>query len=51
MLGVYDGRECIGFLILHGKMGVEAFDVHDHSLGIYPDQQSAANAIFARAAS
>jgi hypothetical protein len=50
MLSLYSGRECIGFLYLRGKMGVEAFDANDRSLGLYPDQQSAANAIFAGAA-
>jgi hypothetical protein len=47
MLAVNDGRECIGFLILHGKQGVEAFDANTRSLGIFPDQATAADAIFA----
>jgi hypothetical protein len=45
MLTIYSGRECIGHLYLRGKAGVEAFDVHDKSLGLFPDQQSAAAAI------
>jgi hypothetical protein len=32
-----------------GKSGVEAFDSADRSLGLFPDQKSAADAIFARA--
>jgi hypothetical protein len=50
-LAVYAGRECAGFLLPRGKSGVEAFDINDKSLGIFPNQQAAADAIFARAAS
>jgi hypothetical protein len=42
---VYDGRQCLGHLLLRGKLGVEAFDRNDVSLGIYPDQRSAADAV------
>jgi hypothetical protein len=45
MLGVYDGRVCIGFLILRGPAGVEAFDVNNRSLGIFPDQAASADAV------
>jgi hypothetical protein len=41
---VYDGRRCLGFLMSRGKAGVEAFDAADRSLGIFPDQKSAASA-------
>jgi hypothetical protein len=50
-LAVYAGQTCIGFLLLRGKTGVEAFDAADKSLGIFPDQKSAADAVSARAAS
>jgi hypothetical protein len=38
---VYDGRLCIGHLISRGKLGVEAFDVGDRSLGIFPSLKQA----------
>jgi hypothetical protein len=50
-LSVYDGRCHIGFLLLRGKAGVEAFDADDRSLGLFPDTKTAAAAISARAAS
>jgi hypothetical protein len=45
MLSVYDGRTCIGFLLSRGKLGVEAFDRHDRSLGIFPNMKAAAGAV------
>ena len=48
-LAVYAGRECAGFLLPRGKTGVEAFDANNKSIGIFPDQKSAADAICARA--
>jgi hypothetical protein len=45
MLALYSGRECAGFLLKRGRAGIEAFDADDKSLGIFPDQQSAANAV------
>lgn len=46
---VYDGQQvCIGFTVSRGKAGVEAFDIDNRSLGIFPDQKSAAAAVSAR---
>jgi hypothetical protein len=36
---------CIGHLFLRGRSGVEAYDANTVSLGLYPDQQSAADAL------
>jgi hypothetical protein len=44
-LSVCDGQTCIGHLLPRGKAGVEAFDSDDRSIGIYPTQAAAANAI------
>jgi hypothetical protein len=44
-LAVYSGQVCLGHILPHGKSGVEAFDVDDRSLGIFPDQKSAADAV------
>ncbi len=44
-LAVYDGRVCIGFLLPRGKQGIEAFDSDTKSLGVFPNQQTAADAI------
>ena len=45
MLVVYDGQVAIGHLLPRGKLGVEAFDAADRSLGIFPDLTTAANAL------
>jgi hypothetical protein len=45
MLSVYDGQRCIGFLLSRGKLGFEAFAADQHSLGTYPTQREAADAI------
>lgn len=50
-VAVYDGQICLGFLLPRGKTGVQAFDADDRSLGTFPDQKSAADAVSARAAS
>jgi hypothetical protein len=47
LLTVYDGRTCIGILLMRGKAGVEAFDRDDRSLGIFETQELAARAISA----
>jgi hypothetical protein len=43
-LAVFDGRQCIGHLMLRGN-GVEAFDANNVSLGLFLDQKAAAAAI------
>jgi hypothetical protein len=50
-LSVYDGRRHIGFLLLRGKAGVEAFDADNRPLGLFSDMKTAAAAISAGAAS
>jgi hypothetical protein len=42
---------CIGFLLPRGRLGVEAFDTNDRSLGIFPNMKVAAEAISAKVAS
>ncbi len=49
MLSIYDGRICCGFVISRGKLGFEAFDCDERSLGTYPTQRAAADAIMERA--
>jgi hypothetical protein len=51
MLAVYDGRRCVGHLLLRGKAGVEAYDAADHSLGLFPTERAAADAISAKVVS
>jgi hypothetical protein len=36
---------CVGFLIYRGKLGYEAFDGDEKSLGLFPSQDEAAAAI------
>jgi hypothetical protein len=45
MQSVYDGGRCLGFIMPRGKVGFEAFDYGDFSLGFFPTPQDAANAI------
>jgi hypothetical protein len=45
MQAVYSGTTCLGFLYSRGRLGVEAFDSDTRSLGIYPDQRAAADAV------
>jgi hypothetical protein len=40
-LAVYDGQQCIGHALSRGKLGVEAFDVENRSLGIFPSVKQA----------
>jgi hypothetical protein len=44
-LAVTDGRVCIGHILHRGKSGVEAFDQHDKSLGIFETQHEAVAAL------
>jgi hypothetical protein len=37
LLSIFDGRKCIGHLLVRPHSGVEAFDVDDRSLGLFPD--------------
>jgi hypothetical protein len=41
---IYDGRECLGFVLSRGRSGFEAFDRDEHSLGLHPTAPAAANA-------
>ena len=41
-----DGK-CIGFVLARGHTGFEAFDRDDKSIGIFPSQPQAANAVVA----
>lgn len=47
-LCVYDGQVLRGYLVSRGRRGVEAYDTDNYSLGIHPDQQTAANVVVAR---
>ena len=45
MLSVYYGKTCIGFIIARGKLGFESFSADLVSLGTFPTQREAADAI------
>jgi hypothetical protein len=42
---VYDGQQCLGHVLARGKTGFGAFDGDDKSLGLFPTQRQAANAL------
>ena len=45
LLSAYEGQRCIGFVCSRGKLGFEAFDSGERSLGVYTTQRLAAAAI------
>jgi hypothetical protein len=45
MVSVYDGRQCIGFVLARGKEGFEAFDAGERGLGTYRTEREAAAAV------
>jgi hypothetical protein len=49
MVSVYDGQVCLGFVLARGCKGHEAFDAKERSLGLYPNQRDAADAVSAAA--
>jgi len=42
---VYDGRQCLGFILRRGKLGFEAIDHGEVSLGLFPTAKAAAAAV------
>jgi hypothetical protein len=50
MVSVYDGQTCIGFIFARGKLGFEAVDREERTLGLFQTQREAATAIMRRAA-
>jgi hypothetical protein len=42
---VYDGRDCLGFILARGKLGFEAIDRDEKSIGLFASQRAAALAI------
>jgi len=50
MVSVYTGRTCIGFVFARGRAGFEAFTADEDSLGTFPTQKQAADAVTAGAA-
>ena len=46
MQSVYvDGSVCVGFIFERGRQGFEAFDADTRSLGLFPTQKAAADAV------
>jgi hypothetical protein len=45
MVSVYEGRECLGFILARGPAGYEAFDRDERSLGVFATQREAAAAL------
>jgi hypothetical protein len=41
MLSVYDGRECVGFVLARGRRGFEAFTAAETSLGLFETRDAA----------
>jgi hypothetical protein len=45
MLSIYDGRQCVGFVLARGRRGYEAFTAGERSLGVFETQDEAVNKI------
>jgi hypothetical protein len=45
LVSVYDGQQCIGFILARGRSGFEAFTADEKSLGTYTSQRDAAEVI------
>jgi len=45
MLSVYSGRTVLGFIINRGRAGFDAYTADEKSIGTYPTQKAAADAI------
>jgi hypothetical protein len=45
LVSVFDGRELVGFILSRGKLGYEALDHNERSLGLFPTQKAAATAV------
>lgn len=44
-------EHCIGHLLARGRLGFEAFDIDEHSLGVFPTADAAVAALIAAASS
>jgi hypothetical protein len=44
-LAVYLGQTCVGHTLNRDKLGYEAYDRDDRSLGVFADQSSTASAV------
>jgi hypothetical protein len=45
MVSVYDGQTARGFILNRGRAGFEAFTADERSLGLFPTQREAADAV------
>jgi hypothetical protein len=45
LLSLYDGTRCLGHLLSRGRLGWEAFNADDQSVGIFTTQTEAASAL------
>jgi hypothetical protein len=41
MLSIYDGRQCVGFVLARGRAGYEAFNTDEKSLGTFASRDAA----------
>ena len=41
LLSIYDGRQRVGFVLTRGRRGYDAFDVGEHSLGVFETKDAA----------
>ncbi len=46
LLTVFSGRAVLGFLIRRGPAGTEAYNQNDQSLGLFENDDIAANAVY-----
>jgi hypothetical protein len=44
MISIYDGRQCVGFVVERGRSGFEAFTAGERSLGMFKTRDAAIGA-------
>jgi hypothetical protein len=44
-VSIYDGRTCVGHVHNRGRAGFELFNADDRSLGLFPTQRAAIDAL------
>jgi hypothetical protein len=48
MFSIYDGRQCVGFVLARGRGGFEASDAGKRSLGIFETKDAAIHKVTGR---
>jgi hypothetical protein len=45
LVSIYDGRTCVRHVLNRGRAGFELFNADEHSLGLFPTERAAIDAL------